>query len=137
MLTSDLLVTKISGGKIEPAYAHIDHGTLELARSIIKTFQEHVGRSYGEILEALEPMEGSNYRLVRGIAQILERRCVFESGSDIDPLIARRMVFEESRGSSPTKNAGCGFWRRFPGSWLLIPQIWNAPCGLTRMRTSS
>ncbi|MCX8207439.1 MAG: DUF790 family protein [Methanothrix sp.] len=98
MLTSDLLVTRISGGKIEPAYARIEQGNIEIARSIIETFQDHVGRRYGELLEALEALEGFNYRMVRGLAQILERRCVIEADSVIDPLIARRMVFEESRG---------------------------------------
>lgn len=98
MLTIDLLVTRISGGKIEPAYARIDHGTIEIARSIVDAFQDHVGKRYGELLEAIEALEGVNYRLVRGLAQILERRCVIESDSEIDPLIARRMVFEESGG---------------------------------------
>ncbi len=98
MLTSDLLVTKISKGKIEPVYALLDQDTLEIARSIIDVFQDHVGRTYGELIEELEGIEEINYRLIRGLAQILERRCVIETDSVIDPIAARRMVFEESRG---------------------------------------
>jgi uncharacterized protein len=98
MLTSDLLVTKISKGKIEPVYALLDLDTLEIARSVIDVFQDHVGRTYGELIEELEGIEEINYRLIRGLAQILERRCIIETDSVIDPIAARRMVFEESRG---------------------------------------
>jgi predicted nuclease of restriction endonuclease-like RecB superfamily len=98
MLTRDLLVTKISKGKIEPVYALLDQDTLEIARSIIDAFQDHVGRTYGELIEELEGIEEINYRLIRGLAQILERRCVIDTDSAIDPIAARRMVFEESKG---------------------------------------
>ena len=98
MLTSDLLVTKISKGKIEPVYALLDQDTLEIARSVIDVFQDHVGRTYGELIEELEGIEEINYRLIRGLAQILERRCVIETDSVIDPIAARKTVFEESRG---------------------------------------
>jgi len=42
-------------------------------------------------------IEEINYRLIRGLAQILEWRCVIETDSVIDPIAARRMIFEESR----------------------------------------
>ena len=80
MLTSDLLVTKISKGKIEPIYALLDQDNLEIARSVIGVFQEHVGRTYDELIEELEGIEEINYRLIRGLAQILERRCSIEYG---------------------------------------------------------
>ncbi len=98
MLTSDLLVTKISKGKIEPVYAHLNQVNLEIASSIINIFQGHVGRTYGELIEELEGIEEINYRLIRGLAQILERRCVIDTDSVIDPVAARRAVFEESKG---------------------------------------
>jgi uncharacterized protein len=98
MLTSDLLVTKISKAKIEPVYALVDQDNLEIARSVIGVFQEHLGRTYSELAEELEGIEEINYRSIRGLAQILERRCVIETDSVIDPIAARRTVFEESRG---------------------------------------
>ena len=103
MLTSDLLVTKISKGKIEPVYALLDQDNLEIARSVIGVFQEHVGRTYDELIEELEGIEEINYRLIRGLAQILERRCVIETDSVIDSIAARKMVFEESRGFITSK----------------------------------
>ena len=98
MLTSDLLVTRTSKGKIEPVYALRNLENLEVASSVIDVFQEHVGRTYGELIGELEGVEEINYRLIRGLAQILERRCVISENSDVDPIAARRAVFEESRG---------------------------------------
>jgi len=98
MLTSDLLVTKISKGKIEPVYALLNQVNLEIASSIINIFRGHVGRTYGELIEELVGIEEINYRLIRGLAQILERRCVIDTDSVIDPVAARRAVFEESKG---------------------------------------
>jgi predicted nuclease of restriction endonuclease-like RecB superfamily len=98
MLTIDLLVTKASKGKIEPIYAPLDPDNLEIARSVIDVFQEHVGKTHGELIEELEGIEEINHRLIRGLNQILERRCIIDTDSVINPIDARRTVFEESRG---------------------------------------
>ena len=98
MLTSDLLATKISKGKIEPVYAPLDPENLAVAGSVIDIFQNHVGSTYGELIGELEGLEEINYRLIRGLAQLLERRCEIGEVSGIDPGAARRAVFEESRG---------------------------------------
>lgn len=98
MLTSDLLVTRTYKGRIEPVYALLDQENLEIASSVIDIFQRHVGRTYGELVEEIGGFEEINYRLIRGLAQILERRCVIDTDSVIDPIAARRAVFEESRG---------------------------------------
>ena len=103
MLTSDLLVTKISKGKIEPVYARLDQDNLEIARSVIGVFDGKVGRTYGELIEELEGIEEINFRLIRGLAQILERRCLIETDCTIDPVAARKMVFEESGGFVTSK----------------------------------
>jgi predicted nuclease of restriction endonuclease-like RecB superfamily len=98
MLTSDLLVTRISKGRIVPVYAPLDQDNLEIARSVIEVFQQHMEKTYGELATELEGVEEINYRLIRGLAQILERRCIIETDSVIDPIAARRSVFEESKG---------------------------------------
>jgi predicted nuclease of restriction endonuclease-like RecB superfamily len=98
MLTSDLLVTRIHKGKIDPVYAPLNVECLEVAESVIGAFQRHVGMTYGELIEELEGLEEINYRLIRGLAQILERRCLISTDSVIDPIEARRAVFAQSRG---------------------------------------
>ncbi len=99
MLTSDLLVTKIYNGKIEPAYAALDIEHMEISSSVLRLFQNHIGRSYGELVEEIEGIEEINYRLIRGLSQILERRCIIKKDSIIDPVAARRVVFEECKGA--------------------------------------
>ncbi len=99
MLTSDLLVTKCYKEKIEPAYAALDKEQMEISGSLTDVFQRHVGKTYGELIEEIEGIEEIDYRLIRGLAQILERRCIIEKDSIIEPTNARRMVFEECRGA--------------------------------------
>ncbi len=99
MLTSDLLVTKSYKGKIEPVYAQLDQENLEISGSLINLFQEHVGKTYGELYEEIEGIEEIDYHLIRGLTQILERRCVIGMDSVIEPATARRSIFEECEGA--------------------------------------
>ncbi len=99
MLTSDLLVTKSYKGKIEPVYAKLDQENLEISGSLIDQFQKHIGKTYGELYEEIEGIEEIDYRLIRGLVQILERRCIIGMDSVIEPINARRMVFEECKGA--------------------------------------
>jgi predicted nuclease of restriction endonuclease-like RecB superfamily len=98
MLTSDLLVTRISGGKIKPAYASFNSENLELAGLLIETFEQHAGKPYGDLLAELEGYEEMNYRFIRGLSQLLGRRAVVETSSAVDPSIAREAVFEACAG---------------------------------------
>lgn len=98
LITSDLLVTRISKGKIKPTYAAFDSGNLELAELLIETFEQHIGKTYGELLEELEGYEEMNYRLIRGLSQLLERRAVIETAAAVDPSLVRETVFEICRG---------------------------------------
>jgi len=99
MLTSDLLVTKSYKGKIEPVYAKLDHENLEISGSLIDLFQQHIGKTYGELIEEIEGIEEIDYRLIRGLTQLLERRCVIEMNSVLEPTTARRSIFEECKGA--------------------------------------
>ncbi len=98
LLTSDLLVTHISYGKIKPTYASFDTETLELAKLLIETFEQHVGKPYGDLLSELEGLEEMNYRFIRGLAQLLGRRTVIETDAAVDPTSAREAVFEACGG---------------------------------------
>ncbi|MGQ9513841.1 MAG: DUF790 family protein [Thermoproteota archaeon] len=98
MLPSNLLRARVSRGHIFPIYAELDLGTLTLAERIVKTFEGSVGRRKGELKQRLREFEDEDfdYRLVRGLSTLLERRCIFEAETPIDPKKARMMVFEES-----------------------------------------
>ncbi len=70
-----------------------DH--LELARDLIGIFGDHTGKKLGELNDILEEMEeqGFDYRLVRGLVSLLERRCDLRVDSAVEPAAARRAVF--------------------------------------------
>jgi predicted nuclease of restriction endonuclease-like RecB superfamily len=98
VLTSDLLVTRTSGGKIRPVYAAFNPENLELAELLIETFKQNVGKTYGDLLAELEGYEEMNYRFIRGLSQLLGRRAVVETSSAVDPSRAREAVFEACEG---------------------------------------
>ncbi|MDR7665834.1 DUF790 family protein [Methanosarcina sp. Z-7115] len=98
LLTSDLLVTRVSRGKIKPEYAAFDSENLELARLLIETFEQHIGKTYGDLLAELEGYEEMNYRFIRGLSQLLGRRAVIETDAAVDSSLAREAVFEACGG---------------------------------------
>lgn len=98
LLTADLLVTHISREKIKPRYAAFDPENLELARLLIETFEQHIGKTYGDLLAELESYEEMNYRFIRGLSQLLGRRTVIETDAVVNPSLARETIFEACGG---------------------------------------
>lgn len=104
VLPSDLLRAKISKGEIRPLYVNPDPGTLALAERIIGIFRDCTGKRKGELLKRLREVEdeGYDFKLVRGLSALLERRCVFEAESALNPREARMAVFEEASKTRAT-----------------------------------
>lgn len=126
MLPSDLLRARISRGRISPLFCTAkpggDDGGYELAVQIIGHFADarKRGGSKGELLQEIARLEdGHDYKLVRGLSALLERRSEFglsqesppsaaaagdgrrrqavaELPSIADPPTIRRRLFEES-----------------------------------------
>ncbi len=98
MLPSNLLRVKISKGKIRPIYATLDSGTIQLAESITNLYKSGVGRKKGELAERLKEVEnqGNDFKLTRGLSMLLERRCLFEAETALNPAEARKVVFGEA-----------------------------------------
>jgi hypothetical protein len=96
MLPSNLLIATFLRGKIRPTYAPLSKEMLQLVDRLSGSFRGAVGQRketmYGE-LENLETDGRFDYRLIRGLAVLLMRRCVFESSSRVDARTARRSVF--------------------------------------------
>lgn len=84
-------------GVIRPIFLGDD---ASLAKTLIATYRDHVGRRRGILSEASSDCEqlGYDYRLVRGLSSVLETRCVFASEATVPPLKARVMVFREAAG---------------------------------------
>jgi len=96
MLPQNLLRARRRRGTIRPLYAKDDE--LSLSKTLISVFEAHVDKQRGELRTALSRCEelGYNYKLVRGMAAILEDSCIFQTRDFVNPAAARRAVFEEA-----------------------------------------
>jgi hypothetical protein len=103
MLPSELLMTRIKKDRIYPDFLPLDHEHLELAEELIEVYNDFTGRKKSEIEEIIaEFEEGLNFKRIRGLRTLLERRCTFTSNYIIDPILARRAVFEAASSRSIT-----------------------------------
>lgn len=100
MLPSDMLVTRTRKGKVMPVFARLDEENIRIASDLIGVFNGSIGRRQGAIKADLEGVETSmgrvDYRFIRGLKTLLLRSCDFEVESTVDPVLARRKVFEEA-----------------------------------------
>ena len=98
MLPTQLLVARVSRGRVKPAYAQMSGELLNLAERMINVFEGCVGGRKALLADRLRRFEEEDfdYRLIRGLSTLLERRCLFEAESKLDPRVARSVVFEEA-----------------------------------------
>lgn len=96
MLPSDLLLVRRRKGRIQPRYAQSSGQNLEVATRLIQAYKDHVGQKKRVLDDLVSDLEevGYDYRFVRGLSVLLERRCVFECGVDFDPMGLRRRIFQ-------------------------------------------
>jgi predicted nuclease of restriction endonuclease-like RecB superfamily len=96
MLPRELLRARRRKGFIRPVYAADDK--LSLAKTLISVYQENIGRGrekLGDVLASCEEL-GYNYKLVRGLAAVLEERSTFETQAAVEPAKVRLTVFKEA-----------------------------------------
>lgn len=102
MLPSNLLRVRSRQGFVKPVFANLA-SDLDVARELIEIYTTSIGRRYGEISERVDRLEERfDYKLVRGLSTLLERRCNFQIVSEVDPPRARMMTFEIASRSLPT-----------------------------------
>ena len=82
-------------GVIKPVFIREPLGILD---TLIAVFKDHREKKRGLLNEVVSDCEhlGYDFRMVRGIASVLESRSLFQSRSSIPPLEARRQVFTEA-----------------------------------------
>ena len=82
-------------GVIKPVFIREPLGILD---TLIAVFKDHREKKRGPLNETVSDCEhlGYDFRMVRGIASVLESRSAFQSRSSIPPLEARRQVFTEA-----------------------------------------
>jgi hypothetical protein len=96
MLPPEHIRARRRKGVIRLLYVSEEHTSL--AETLLSVYEDHVGKTRGALREALADCEmlGYDFKLVRGLATVLEERSVFEGLAVVDPAKARRAVFEEA-----------------------------------------
>jgi len=98
LLPLNLLRVHTRKGQIRPIYAEANKENLDFAGELVTLFKAYVGKRKGDLLEEVSAYEARkhDYRLVRGLSQILQRQCIFQVKAPINPVHARKMIFEEA-----------------------------------------
>jgi len=98
VLRKDLLRVSRAGGGYRPRFTTREHRPL--AARVLGTFESHTGDRRGALDDALEALEadaaesGGDFKLVRGLAALVERECEFETRAPVPPRRVRRAIFE-------------------------------------------
>jgi len=94
VLTKDLLRVSRRGGSYRPEF--IGHEIRPLAVQLIEIYKNHVDQSHRAVDEAVEAIEReeSDFKLVRGLAALLDREATFETVAPLPPERTRRRAFE-------------------------------------------
>jgi predicted nuclease of restriction endonuclease-like RecB superfamily len=96
VLPSELLVVWKRKGNIWPRYARANEDSLDVADSLIKAYKNHVGEKKS-VLKAFAGQledEGYEYRFVRGLTHLLDRKSTFKCNDKINPVELRRKIFQ-------------------------------------------
>ena len=107
MLTADLIRPSFRGGvmRVKPLEGDRRRRALELAAWLLEITREHIGRTRGELEEALAlEVEARQRPLLLGLKKLLEDRCTFESAPSVDPAGLRREVF--TRAAAARRQGG-------------------------------
>ena len=96
MLAPEHIRVRRRKGTMKPIYASEEE--LGLAKTLVSVHRDAVEKTRRELREAVSDCEelGYDYKLVRGLASLLEEKCAFESRAVIRPLKARKAVFGEA-----------------------------------------
>jgi predicted nuclease of restriction endonuclease-like RecB superfamily len=96
MLPSELLAVWKRKGNIWPRYARPTEEALEVANSLIKAYKDHVGQKKAVLKAFVSQLEdeGYEYRFVRGLACLLDRKSTFKCNDKITPVELRRRIFQ-------------------------------------------
>ncbi len=130
MLPSNLLVVWKRKGEIAPRYAKMSAENLELAKNLIEAYKGHVGEKK-KVLKALVfdlENKGFEYRLIRGLAFLLDRRSTFICNCKVDPADLRRKIFEatEESGLPTTSEQRQKIFEVVASEMALAPEILEA-----------
>ena len=99
MLPSELLAVWKRKGVIWPRYAKLSDDNLEVAGNLLEAYKSHVGQKKSVVKEFVDEIEdeGYDYRFVRGLAFLLDRKSRFRCNEKINTVDLRRKIYRATR----------------------------------------
>lgn len=96
MLPSELLLVRRRKGRIWPRYARLSDENLEVAKLLIDAYSRHVGEKKNVLKVFVSELEdmGYDYRFVRGLSVLLDRRSDFRCNVKVNPVDLRRRLYQ-------------------------------------------
>jgi len=96
LLPSNLLVVYKRKCEIQPRYAKLSSENLEVANRLIETYKGHGGEKKKVLTAFADELEnqGYEYRFVRALSLLLDRKGTFVCDSKINPYDLRKKIFQ-------------------------------------------
>jgi predicted nuclease of restriction endonuclease-like RecB superfamily len=96
VLPSELLLVRRRKGRIWPRYARLSDDNLEVAELLIQSYSRHVSEKKKVLKGFVSELEGMghDYRFVRGLSVLLDRRSIFRCNTKADPVDLRRKLYQ-------------------------------------------
>ncbi|MBW4654082.1 MAG: DUF790 family protein [Kaiparowitsia implicata GSE-PSE-MK54-09C] len=105
MLPSDLLINRQQGEALAPKRLALNAPNRAIATELITLFQQHLGKTQGELDRHLRELEGedTDFKVKRGLAHLLkgDRFTSFEIVSPLEPPLLRQRVFAQAAQAAP------------------------------------
>ena len=105
MLPSSLLAVWKRRGNIYPRYKHVIDKNLRIAKSLIEVYKARIGKKKSSIKDYVVTIEDYDYRFIRGLSLLLDRRSIFKCKCSFDPKKIRREVFKLTGKLGPATNS--------------------------------
>ncbi len=104
MLTFDLARLEFHGNEVRPRYVTRKEAELYLpiCEEILALFRSGMGKRRSDIAQALNTIEQrADFKVVRGIAKLVEDQCVYAPPQDADYAALRASIFEAAQRRYP------------------------------------
>ena len=87
MLQSDLLLVWKRKGELIPRYAKLSEKNLEASQSLIEAYRAHIGEKKKDLKTLVTELEskGFEYRFIRGLSSLLDRKSTFTCNCKVRP----------------------------------------------------
>ena len=98
MLPSELLAVWKRKGVIWPRYAQLSEDNLRVVQDLIEIYRDHVGEKKSVLNKLTGEIEdvGYDYRFIRGLSYLLDRRCRFRCSDALAAVDLRRKIYQKA-----------------------------------------